>query len=339
LKTDEKSVFYPVKTTTETRKTHLKEGYESPVKATTKDNVESMARLHKKLVKQHQVQTKGMLVNKGVLGKKRVREEILPKESLPKKRKTVLQTPKKSKNFSIASPSPIAPLSMVTRSQSKQKGLHSHSQIILEPSSFVSSPSSLSQSLPQISLEPLPHLASLSFHTSSISLPQQPSSQLLSTLQPSQPQAPLRKKSLGPKQTRQNADPSKSSKSFLSSRKSVLPLQFPKSSQKVVLQSSKPSKSVSPLSKSRKSVLQSLKAPRKSTLPHPSSKSPRKSTLLQSPIKPSSNKKLQELVERMDIEESSVESMEIEVIQNFWKVDCFEFNSGIIRAAFNNLVF
>jgi hypothetical protein len=45
------------------------------------------------------------------------------------------------------------------------------------------------------------------------------------------------------------------------------------------------------------------------------------------------------LVENMDVEESSVESMEIEVIQKFWRVDCFDFNTSLIRAAFNNVIF
>jgi hypothetical protein len=51
LRTDEQSVFYQVKTTTKARKTHLKEGYESPAKQTTKNNVDLLARLHKKLMK------------------------------------------------------------------------------------------------------------------------------------------------------------------------------------------------------------------------------------------------------------------------------------------------
>jgi hypothetical protein len=56
-------------------------------------------------------------------------------------------------------------------------------------------------------------------------------------------------------------------------------------------------------------------------------------------FKPFSNKKLQELIKRMNVEESSVESLEIEVIQNFWRLESFDFNTNLVITAFNNIVF
>jgi hypothetical protein len=110
----------------------------------------------------------------------------------------------------------------------------------------------------------------------------------------SQSQAALRKKSSGSKQSKQNIVPLKSSKSSPSPRKSTLPLQLSSSLRKSTL------------------FFQSSKSPRKSTSPKKSSLSPQ--------FKPSSNEKLQELVERMDVEESSVESIEVEVTFGGWRV-------------------
>ena len=42
----------------------------------------------------------------------------------------------------------------------------------------------------------------------------------------------------------------------------------------------------------------------------------------------------------MDVEEdTSVESMEVEVIRDFFRVDHFAFNSSLVNSVFNNIVF
>jgi hypothetical protein len=52
------------------------------------------------------------------------------------------------------------------------------------------------------------------------------------------------------------------------------------------------------------------------------------------------NNGLKDVVERMDVEEdTSVESMEVEVIRDFFRVDHFAFNSSLVNSAFNNIVF
>jgi hypothetical protein len=302
LKTDDKSILYEIKTTTKPRKTTLKEGFQSPAKPTTKDNVDAVEGLMKKLVKQTQVQTKGKLVAKGALRnrKKRVREEKTPKESLPKKRKTISKSPpKKSKIFSIASPSLVETSGITTRSKSKQFALSSQVSIQASPSSLLQfSLETLSQNSSQsLPLSPPQSLSSSPPQSlfSSLSHPLEIATQLANSIKKSlrshkaQPKASTRSRSV----RSQNA-----STSLLPSISKSL---------------SKQTSFSSYLSK---------------TLIFPKTK-----------VKNTSSKRLKDLVEKMDVEESSVESMEIEVIQNFWRVDCFDFNTSLVREAFNNVGF